>query len=174
MLACQPSTFTQRSMHHQKSSSDSPFQANTATPRRGEASLASVALGRALFCLANSGKPQTGGPRGHAEIKLQPTTGSALFIPPEKIFGPNCPSNRPSGPTLQKEEGWEGLCWTHQLLPRQLPLRSGWSRCYRQTSGTGLPAHTASRSAPTRQGDEQWRWAPGTASCDGQRGTHQR
>lgn len=32
MLACQPSMFTQRSIHHQKSSSDSPFQANTATP----------------------------------------------------------------------------------------------------------------------------------------------
>lgn len=32
MLGCQPSVLTQRSMHHQKSSSDSPFQANTATP----------------------------------------------------------------------------------------------------------------------------------------------
>lgn len=32
MLACQPSMLTQRSMHHQKSSSDSPFHANTGTP----------------------------------------------------------------------------------------------------------------------------------------------
>lgn len=32
MLACHPSMFTQRSIHHQKSSSDSPFHANTATP----------------------------------------------------------------------------------------------------------------------------------------------
>lgn len=82
MLACQPSTLTQRSMHHQKSSSDSPFQANTATPRRRGASVASAEFGRALSCLANSGKPQTRGPRGHAEIKPQPTTGSDLFIPP--------------------------------------------------------------------------------------------
>lgn len=35
MLGCQPSTFTQRSMHHQKSSSDSPFQANTENPAKG-------------------------------------------------------------------------------------------------------------------------------------------
>lgn len=33
MLGCQPSTLTQRSMHHQKSSSDSPFHANTLKPR---------------------------------------------------------------------------------------------------------------------------------------------
>lgn len=32
ILACQPSMFTQRSIHHQKSSSDSPFHANTGTP----------------------------------------------------------------------------------------------------------------------------------------------
>lgn len=32
MLGCQPSTLTQRSIHHQKSSSDSPFQANTEKP----------------------------------------------------------------------------------------------------------------------------------------------
>lgn len=32
MLGCQPSVLIQRSMHHQKSSSDSPFQENTATP----------------------------------------------------------------------------------------------------------------------------------------------
>lgn len=32
ILACQPSRLTQRSMHHQKSSSDSPFHANTGTP----------------------------------------------------------------------------------------------------------------------------------------------
>lgn len=49
MLACQPSTLTQRSMHHQKSSSDSPFQANTATPRRRGASLASAEFSRALL-----------------------------------------------------------------------------------------------------------------------------
>lgn len=34
MLGCQLSTFTQRSMHHQKSSSDSPFQANTENPTK--------------------------------------------------------------------------------------------------------------------------------------------
>lgn len=32
MLGCHPSTLTQRSIHHQKSSSDSPFQANTEKP----------------------------------------------------------------------------------------------------------------------------------------------
>lgn len=32
MLGCHPSTLTQRSMHHQKSSSDSPFQAKTGNP----------------------------------------------------------------------------------------------------------------------------------------------
>lgn len=32
ILACQPSMLTQRSIHHQKSSSDSPFHANTGTP----------------------------------------------------------------------------------------------------------------------------------------------
>lgn len=34
MLGCQPSRLTQRSMHHQKSSSDSPFHANTENPKR--------------------------------------------------------------------------------------------------------------------------------------------
>lgn len=34
MLGCQPSTLTHRSMHHQKSSSDSPFHANTLKPGR--------------------------------------------------------------------------------------------------------------------------------------------
>lgn len=34
MLGCQPSTLTHRSMHHQKSSSDSPFHANTLNPGR--------------------------------------------------------------------------------------------------------------------------------------------
>lgn len=34
MLGCQPSTLTQRSMHHQKSSSDSPFHANTLKPTK--------------------------------------------------------------------------------------------------------------------------------------------
>lgn len=32
MLGCHPSTLTQRSMHHQKSSSDSPFKAKTGNP----------------------------------------------------------------------------------------------------------------------------------------------
>lgn len=36
MLGCQPSTLTQRSIHHQKSSSDSPFQANTEKPARDD------------------------------------------------------------------------------------------------------------------------------------------
>lgn len=34
MLGCQPSVLTHWSMHHQKSSSDSPFQANTGTPEQ--------------------------------------------------------------------------------------------------------------------------------------------
>lgn len=39
MLGCQPSTLTQRSMHHQKSSSDSPFHANTLKPRKDTGSI---------------------------------------------------------------------------------------------------------------------------------------
>lgn len=89
MLACQPSTLTQRSMHHQKSSSDSPFQANTATPERTGASLEFAGLGRALSCLANSRNTRTQEPRGHAEITSQPTPGSDLSIPTYKIFPKN-------------------------------------------------------------------------------------
>lgn len=37
ILACQPSVLTQRSIHHQKSSSDSPFHANTGTPAGNKA-----------------------------------------------------------------------------------------------------------------------------------------
>lgn len=44
MLACHPSMLTQRSMHHQKSSSDSPFQANTATPMETEINLLMLLL----------------------------------------------------------------------------------------------------------------------------------
>lgn len=36
MFGCQPSTFTHLSMHHQKSSSDSPFQAKTGNPEKTE------------------------------------------------------------------------------------------------------------------------------------------
>lgn len=36
MFGCQPSTFTHLSMHHQKSSSDSPFQAKTGNPKNNE------------------------------------------------------------------------------------------------------------------------------------------
>lgn len=81
MLACQPSTLTQRSMHHQKSSSDSPFQANTATPERTGAALELAGLGRALSCSANSTNTKTQ-PRGHAEITSQPTPGPDLSTPP--------------------------------------------------------------------------------------------
>lgn len=42
MLGCQPSTLTHRSMHHQKSSSDSPFHANTLKPRRRQCVLCMV------------------------------------------------------------------------------------------------------------------------------------
>lgn len=49
MLACHPSMFTHRSIHHQKSSSDSPFQANTATPAEMETNQLIPPLGSVLY-----------------------------------------------------------------------------------------------------------------------------
>lgn len=111
---------------------------------------------------------------------------------PKRYLVQTVPQTSCLGTRLQSQEGLEGLCVpslssTHQLLPRQLPLHSGWNRCYRQTSGTALPVRTTSQSAPARQRVEQQAWgtvmgtstparcrAPGTSLCNGQRGTDQR
>lgn len=83
MLACQPSTLTQRSMHHQKSSSDSPFQANTATPRRRRgASLAPAEFGT-TFCL---GKPQTRRTTQGPKPRMSPTYPSLKDIGSEPFL----------------------------------------------------------------------------------------
>lgn len=106
MLGCQPSTLTQRSMHHQKSSSDSPFHANTLKPREGRSTFyRSLRRGRTNPWAATPHLPPPGPPPLRSEW-------SRCCTPPICTEPPG-PTASPSAPGETEERqacvAWSGL-----------------------------------------------------------------
>lgn len=154
MLACQPSTLTQRSMHHQKSSSDSPFQANTATPRRRRgASLAPAEFGT-TFCL---GKPQT----------RRTTQG------PKPRISPTYPSLKDIGSEPFLRQGLEGML-PHGSAPLTCFCQGS---CHLVLGGVDVAGRPAALRPQCTQRLNQHLWdrglsreGPSTACCSAQPG----
>lgn len=124
MLGCQPSTLTQRSMHHQKSSSDSPFHANTLKPIKRQ---------EALYA------QQTEECETEKIMSLQDYVKD---IKTGEKKRDRCHTKKT--PRMHRQ--------SHLPLPEQLPLRSGWSRCYRLPICTEPLKPIEFPSAPEEEG----------------------
>lgn len=201
MLGCQPSVLTQRSMHHQKSSSDSPFQANTATPgtrqrfhQRCQEQQFNNAHRATVPCPREAEGPSSPRLRSYITVRTwsirrqhiatkHHVTSPSGEAPAEKTFtatnwtfeasihlrsremsNVHAHSREKHAPFLcvrvcasgtQAAKLFSALFAAHRPLTAQQPLHSGWSKCYRRSSGTGPREPPESRSEPEGR-RERW------------------